>query len=50
MKKITESIGGLRTFLGEVQAEHPGRVLLRTPFGTTRIVDLLMGEMLPRIC
>ena len=36
--------------VGEVRADPPGRVLLRTTLGTTRIVDLLMGEMLPRIC
>jgi hydrogenase expression/formation protein HypE len=35
---------------GEVRGDYPGKVLLRTPFGSTRIVDLLMGEMLPRIC
>ncbi len=36
--------------IGEVRAEAPGRVLLRTPLGTTRMVDMLSGEMLPRIC
>jgi hydrogenase expression/formation protein HypE len=36
--------------IGEVQSEHKGRVLLRTAFGSTRIVDVLVGEMLPRIC
>jgi hydrogenase expression/formation protein HypE len=36
--------------IGEVQAEYKGRVLLRTAFGSTRIVDVLVGEMLPRIC
>ena len=36
--------------VGEVRADPPGRVLLRTTLGTTRIVDLLMGEMLLRIC
>jgi hydrogenase expression/formation protein HypE len=36
--------------VGEVQAEPPGRVLMKTTIGSTRIVDLLMGEMLPRIC
>lgn len=35
--------------IGEVVEGH-GRVLMRTPLGTTRIVDMLMGEMLPRIC
>jgi hydrogenase expression/formation protein HypE len=36
--------------IGEVQETNPGRVLLKTPFGSTRIVDVLLGEMLPRIC
>lgn len=36
--------------IGEVQSYPPGRVLLRTRIGTTRIVDMLAGEMLPRIC
>ncbi len=36
--------------IGEVTAEPHGRVLLKTPLGTTRIVDMLAGEMLPRIC
>jgi hydrogenase expression/formation protein HypE len=36
-------------FIGEVIAE-PKKVLLRTLLGTTRIVDMLSGELLPRIC
>ena len=36
--------------IGEVKSESPGRVLLRTPIGGTRILDVLAGEMLPRIC
>lgn len=36
--------------VGQVQAEPAGRVLLKTAIGTTRIVDMLAGEMLPRIC
>ncbi|HEY9529045.1 MAG TPA: AIR synthase-related protein, partial [Anaerolineales bacterium] len=36
--------------IGEVTAEPPGRVLLRTTLGSTRVVDMLAGEMLPRIC
>jgi len=35
---------------GEVVAEHPGRVFLRSRIGGTRIVDMLSGEQLPRIC
>ena len=30
--------------------EPPGIVLLKTAFGGTRIVDLLVGDPLPRIC
>jgi hydrogenase expression/formation protein HypE len=36
--------------IGEAKAEPPGIVVLRTAFGGTRIVDLLVGEQLPRIC
>jgi hydrogenase expression/formation protein HypE len=36
--------------IGEVTAEPHGRVLLKTTLGSTRIVDMLAGEMLPRIC
>jgi hypothetical protein len=32
-----------------VQAEPANRVLMKTRIGSTRIVDVLMGEMLPRI-
>jgi hydrogenase expression/formation protein HypE len=36
--------------VGEVQPEPKGRVLMKTAIGSHRIVDVLMGEMLPRIC
>lgn len=36
--------------IGEVAEEPKGRVLLKTAIGSTRIVDMLAGEMLPRIC
>ncbi len=36
--------------IGEVRAEPPNRVLMKTRIGSTRVVDVLMGEMLPRIC
>jgi len=42
--------GGHAVKIGEVQDTSPGRVLLRTGFGSTRILDMLSGEMLPRIC
>lgn len=36
--------------IGVVAGDPPGRVLLRTLIGGTRILDVLAGEMLPRIC
>jgi len=36
--------------IGEVSAEHRGMVLVRTAFGGTRIMDMLIGDPLPRIC
>lgn len=36
--------------IGRVIAEHPGMVALRTSLGGSRIVDLLPGDQLPRIC
>src|SRR5512145_2605375 len=36
--------------IGEVTGEPKGRVLLKTSYGSTRVVDMLAGEMLPRIC
>jgi hydrogenase expression/formation protein HypE len=36
--------------IGTVKREIPGLVTMRTAFGTTRIVDMLAGDQLPRIC
>lgn len=38
------------SIIGEVVAENPGLVAMRTGIGGTRILDMLSGEMLPRIC
>lgn len=42
--------GKQATIIGEVVDEHPGKVYLRSRIGGTRVVDLLSGEQLPRIC
>ncbi|MFD2173757.1 hydrogenase expression/formation protein HypE [Rhodobacter lacus] len=36
--------------VGRAVAEHAGQVRMRTAFGGSRIVDMLVGEQLPRIC
>jgi hydrogenase expression/formation protein HypE len=43
-------LGAAARAVGRVVAEHPGLVVLRTAIGGTRIVDLLPGDQLPRIC
>ena len=42
--------GAAATVIGEIAAEPEGIVVLRTTFGGTRIVDMLVGDPLPRIC
>ena len=42
--------GANAAIIGRVQPEPPGIVLLKTDFGGTRIVDVLVGDPLPRIC
>jgi hydrogenase expression/formation protein HypE len=36
--------------IGEVTDEHRGKVVMKTKLGPSRIVDMLSGELLPRIC
>ncbi len=36
--------------IGDVVADRPGLVSMRTNIGAWRIVDMLVGEQLPRIC
>jgi len=36
--------------IGEVIAENPGRVVMKTCLGASRIVGMLVGDILPRIC
>ncbi|HZR50328.1 MAG TPA: hydrogenase expression/formation protein HypE [Streptosporangiaceae bacterium] len=43
-------LGAESAVIGHVTADQPGLVQLRTAFGGTRIVDLLIGDPLPRIC
>jgi len=43
-------LGRSAALIGEVVAEHPGRVTMRSLVGGVRVVDMLSGEQLPRIC
>ena len=42
--------GAEAAIIGRVVDDPPGLVLLKTTFGGTRIVDMLVGDPLPRIC
>ncbi len=42
--------GGESVVIGRVVADHPGTVVMRSRIGGMRVVDMLSGEQLPRIC
>jgi hydrogenase expression/formation protein HypE len=43
-------LGRDAAIIGTVGEKRAGLVTMRTPFGSTRIVDMLAGDQLPRIC
>ncbi|HEX9044621.1 MAG TPA: hydrogenase expression/formation protein HypE [Candidatus Limnocylindrales bacterium] len=48
MRAVPE--GAEAAVIGDVVADHPGMVTIRTIVGSERIVDMIVGEQLPRIC
>ena len=42
--------GAESTVIGRVVADHPGTVVMKTELGTSRIIRMLTGDLLPRIC
>jgi hydrogenase expression/formation protein HypE len=46
----THALGGGAVEIGRAVSGEPGRVTMKTVFGGSRIVDMLVGEQLPRIC
>jgi hydrogenase expression/formation protein HypE len=48
--EAVERLGGDAAIIGELAADPPGFVLLETALGGSRIVDMLVGDPLPRIC
>ena len=49
-KRSAVNLGVAAARIGTVEGDPPGLVLLHTAFGGTRIVDMLVGDPLPRIC
>jgi hydrogenase expression/formation protein HypE len=48
MRAVPEGAGAVE--IGRVVADHPAMVTMRTIVGSQRVVDMLVGEQLPRIC
>lgn len=48
LRRVPESAGAVR--IGRVSDEEPGLVTVRTSLGVHRVLDMLSGEQLPRIC
>ena len=46
----TNEFGKDASIIGEVVADHPGKSIIKTAIGRKRILDMLSGEQLPRIC
>jgi hydrogenase expression/formation protein HypE len=46
----THPLGEQACIIGTVASDSPGLVTMRSRIGATRIVDMLSGEQLPRIC
>jgi len=46
----THHLGKQARIIGKVTPTHSGLVMMRTSLGTSRIVDMLSGDQLPRIC
>jgi hydrogenase expression/formation protein HypE len=46
----SDPLGAAASIVGRVVDAHPGMVTLRTALGATRVVDMLPGDQLPRIC
>jgi hydrogenase expression/formation protein HypE len=44
------ALGARTTLVGRATSDHAGLVALRTALGTRRVVDMLPGDQLPRIC
>ena len=43
-------LGRDAALIGHVVPDHPGMVLMKTEIGGTRVLDVMFGEQLPRIC
>lgn len=51
VKRLREwKYGAMATILGTVTSEHPAQVIMKSTVGGRRVLNMLAGEQLPRIC
>jgi len=51
LKEIRKhSLGSEAEIIGEITSDNPGTVIMKTSIGSNRLVDMISGEQLPRIC
>ena len=50
LKMQSHPLGKESCIIGEITSENPSRVIMKTGIGSSRIVDMISGEQLPRIC
>lgn len=46
----SDKLGKEASIIGEITKEHPGKAVMQSVIGGRRMIDMLSGEMLPRIC
>ena len=46
----SDNLGKEAAIIGEITQEHPGKAVMHSVIGGRRMIDMLSGEMLPRIC
>jgi len=49
-KMKENSYGRNAAIIGKITTDYAGKVVMKTSLGSSRIVDMLSGELLPRIC
>jgi hydrogenase expression/formation protein HypE len=49
-KLKSDELGKNAAIIGEITKKHPGKAWIKTSIGGKRIIDMLAGEQLPRIC
>ena len=51
LKRLRSNLAGANaTLIGEITDRHPGKAIMQSVVGGKRLLDMLHGELVPRIC